>query len=456
MRTWSKQPNKCAKPYALGRNDISDIVSSQMAQKDVLIRSLDQEDVAWLEENKPLGMSQTNFLKSIIAGHRLSGGNEQGSLFSEFTNPGATVFGTVPFRFIDLFAGIGGFRCGLTAVGGECVYSSEWDKYSAATYEAWYGERPDMRDVGEVEFEKIPDHDVLAAGFPCQPFSLAGVSKKNSLGRAHGFDDLGQGNLFFSILRAIDAKHPPVVFLENVKNLKSHDRGNTWKIIRTELEGRGYHVFHDVIDAAGWVPQHRERIFVVAFDKTVFGEHHEINFEFPAIPAGTQQLSTILDPAPDSKYMISDKLWSYLKAYAKKHREKGNGFGYGIADPSGVTRTMSARYHKDGSEILIEQRGFRNPRRLTPKEARHLLGFDDLVYAPMFGHEKGFPQVVSDTQAYRQCGNAVVPQVVEAVAKQIVKVMASAVLTTDAGCLLVGRSSRPKGDQQGGMALAGG
>jgi len=422
--------------------------------KNVLIRSLAEEDIAWLDENKPLGMSQAEFLRSLIASHRLGQSSQQESLF-QYAKSESTVFGSVPFRFVDLFAGIGGFRCALTAVGGTCVYSSEWDKFAAATYEAWFGQRPDMRDIREVDFADIPDHDVLTAGFPCQPFSLAGVSKKKSLGRAHGFDDEDQGNLFFSILKAIDTKQPPVVFLENVKNLKSHDRGNTWEVIRSQLEDRGYHVFHKVIDAAGWVPQHRERIFVVAFDANVFGERHEVGFDFPETPENSPQLKQILLDSPDPKYMLSDKLWGYLKGYAEKHRKKGNGFGYGIGDPTGVTRTMSARYHKDGSEILIEQRGFRNPRRLTPGEARLLLGFDDR-YATLFGHSGGFPQVVSDTQAYRQFGNAVVPKVVEAVAGEMVKVMASAVFSTDSGCLLTGRRSAVNSDGQIGIALVGG
>ncbi len=339
--------------------------------------------------------------------------------------------GTVPprtsFRFIDLFAGIGGFRSGMTALGGRCVFTSEWDKFSAQTYRAWYGDDDIYTgDIRELDSREIPDHDVLCAGFPCQPFSLAGVSKKNSLGRRHGFDDECQGNLFFKIMDVVDHKRPPVLFLENVKNLKSHDKGRTWRVIEESLVDRDYSVFSRVVDARSWVPQHRERIFIVCFDRHVFGTKDEIGFRFPETddtPHPT--LSTVLEPqAPDRKYMLSDKLWKYLRDYAEKHRRKGNGFGYSVFDGSGVARTLSARYYKDGSEVLISQKGFRNPRRLTPEEARRLMGFADR-YAQIFGHENGFPIVVSDTQAYRQFGNAVVPEVVEAIGEQIVRAMSA-------------------------------
>ncbi len=407
--------------------------------KDMLIRSIDQEVADWIERTKPAAVSREEYLRQVIGAERRRIEDPQATLFPIGADP-ERVFGSVPFRFIDLFAGIGGFRCALTKVGGTCVYTSEWDKFAATTYEAWYGERPDLRDIREVDFESdIPDHDVLAAGFPCQPFSLAGVSKKNSLGRRHGFEDETQGNLFFSILDIIAAKQPPVLLLENVKNLKSHDKGNTWHVIRTGLEDSGYRVFHKIIDASGWVPQHRERIFIVGFREDVFNSSTAAGFEFPRQPEVGPLFGSILESAPDRRYMLSNKLWKYLKDYKDKHAKRGNGFGYGIADPAGVSRTMSARYHKDGSEILIRQKGWRNPRRLTPREASRLLGFDDR-YAPLFGHGDEFPLgVVSDTQAYRQFGNAVVPKVVEAVAEQIVRVMAEAVERTDNGCLLKGR-----------------
>jgi len=407
--------------------------------KDVIIRSIDDDVIQWADEMKPPGVSREHFLRGLISTRSLQDMGRQLDLFSAAVEP-TVVFGDMPFRFIDLFAGIGGFRSALTRLGGDCVYTSEWDKYAATTYEAWYGERPDRTDIREVDYDAIPDHDVLAAGFPCQPFSLAGVSKKNSLGRLHGFEDEKQGNLFFSILDVIDTKRPPVLFLENVKNLKSHDRGRTWDVIHGELADRGYEVHHEVIDASGWVPQHRERIFIVGFDRNVFSEAATSFFRFPRSPIDGPVFRSILEAKPNRKYTLSDGLWEYLKSYKEKHEAKGNGFGYGIAPLDGVSRTMSARYYKDGSEILIRQRG-RNPRRLTPREAARLLGFDGR-YSELFGHGDEFPQVVSDTQAYKQFGNAVVPKVVEAVGRGILTTMAASISETDNGCLLKGRAAR--------------
>jgi DNA (cytosine-5)-methyltransferase 1 len=329
----------------------------------------------------------------------------------------------------------------MTALGGECVFTNEWDKYACKTYQAWFGdEKLHAGDINTIDIAReIPDHDVLCAGFPCQPFSLAGVSKKTSLGRKHGFECVQQGNLFFRIMDVVDEKRPPVLFLENVKNLKSHDQGKTWQIIWQSIVDREYAVFSQIIDARHWVPQHRERIFIVCFDKHLFGGEDEIGFKFPQPPNETNPtLRAVLDAiGPDRKYMLSDKLWKYLQDYSEKHRRKGNGFGYSVFDADKVARTLSARYHKDGSEILIKQRGWKNPRRLTPSEAKLLMGFEDR-YARLFGHTDGFPQVVSDTQAYRQFGNAVVPKVVEAIGKQVVHTMAKAVLRADNACLLKG------------------
>lgn len=327
------------------------------------------------------------------------------------------------FLFIDLFAGIGGFYMGMTANNGKCVFSSEWNKYAAKTYEAWTGHVPLVDDIREVDYlNTIPDHDVLCGGFPCQPFSIAGVSSKNFLGRAHGFDDEKQGNLFFAIAEIVQTKRPLVLFLENVKNLKSHDKGNTWKVISETIDSLGYELKAEVIDAQGWVPQHRERVFLVAFNRNEFTEEEISSFSFPTSKK-KHKLSEILEKEPDERYMISDGLWAYLKAHAEKHRKKGNGFGYSIADPGGVTRTISARYYKDGSEILIQEEGWRNPRRLTVQEAAKLQGFNKR-YAKMLGFKNGeFPQVVSDTQAYKQFGNAVCPLVVEDIGKEIRKVL---------------------------------
>lgn len=254
------------------------------------------------------------------------------------------------FTFIELFAGIGGFRIGLEKLGGKCVFASEWDKHSQKTYSAWFGEVPngDIRDINPGD---IPDHTVLTAGFPCQPFSIAGVSKRKSLGRSHGFEDIVQGNLFFYLAAIIKAKRPAVVLLENVKNLKSHDRGNTWKVIEQALADLGYQVFDKIMDAKLWVPQHRERIFIVAFDTKRFGD--QVKFEFPGAP--TPKLKDILDTDVDPKFTLSPKLWNYLQAHAQKHASKGNGFGYGLADLDSHSRTLTARYYKDGSEILIPQ-----------------------------------------------------------------------------------------------------
>lgn len=408
--------------------------------KDIVLRKLPDAFCDWADRNKPAGVSQHEFLHKLLL-REAEKSKFQNDLFREAIEP-SKVYGSLPFKFIDLFAGVGGFRCGMTALGGQCVFTSEWDKFSARTYQTWYSdEHVHTGDIREINPKRdIPDHDVLCAGFPCQPFSLAGVSKKQSMGRAHGFDDEKQGNLFFSIMDIVDAKRPPVLFLENVKNLKSHDKGNTWKVINQHLNSRNYSVHTQIVDARQWVPQHRERIFIVCFDNDVFDQVDQGLFSFPEeSQAPHPDLSSILaKKAPESKYMLSDKLWKYLQDYAEKHRQKGNGFGYGLFTGKDVARTLSARYHKDGSEILIKQKRWRNPRRLTPDEARRLMGFTDR-YANMFGHEDGFPQVVSDTQAYRQFGNAVVPLAVEAVAQNIVNVMAQR-LMIDNECLMKGRT----------------
>ncbi|MCP4170270.1 MAG: DNA (cytosine-5-)-methyltransferase [Fuerstiella sp.] len=341
---------------------------------------------------------------------------------------------SLPFSFIDLFAGVGGLRLGLEAVGGRCVFSCEKDKYAQKTYASWFGEDP-AGDVTELSQNGlIPDHDLLAAGFPCQPFSIAGVSKKNSLGRAHGFKDRTQGTLFFHLTEIIDRMQPPTLLLENVKNLRSHDKGQTWNTIQGTLEELGYVVFDKVIDAADYVPQHRERVFIVGFRRDIFGDQPA--FAFPAVPEVSRpKLREILESNPDQKYTLSDKLWGYLQAYAEKHRRRGNGFGCSVAKLGGTTRTLSARYHKDGSEILIPQPN-RNPRRLTPQEAGRLMGFPDRLVSRD-------AQVVSDTQAYRQFGNAVVPAVVTAVATHIVAVMREAVVSRSGnGCVLKAKKRR--------------
>ncbi|MBR4400579.1 MAG: DNA (cytosine-5-)-methyltransferase [Synergistes sp.] len=312
---------------------------------------------------------------------------------------------TAPFTFIDLFAGIGGMRIAFESNGGICVYSNEWNKYCQQTYFANFGEQPDG-DITKVDAKIIPGHDILVAGFPCQPFSIAGVSKKQSLGRATGFEDKTQGTLFFDVCRVIKAKRPKAFMLENVKNLKSHDKGNTFKIIMESLEELNYEVFYAVIDGQNYVPQHRERILIVGFDRKRYGNN--INFSFDISPVEPRPvMRDILEADVDERYTLSDKLWTYLQGYAKKHKVAGNGFGFGIANPDGVARTLSARYYKDGSEILVAQEG-RNPRRLTPRECARLQGFPD-----------SFKIVVSDTQAYKQFGNSVVVPLMKDVARLI-------------------------------------
>ncbi len=337
---------------------------------------------------------------------------------------------SMPFKFIDLFAGIGGFRFALNKLGGECVFTSEWDKFSQKTYASLYGDMP-HGDINEIDPKEIPDHDILAAGFPCQPFSIAGVSKKQSLGQAHGFECERQGNLFFKICDIVDVKRPPVLMLENVKNLRSHDKGKTWAVIKQELESRDYIVNSEIIDACYWVPQHRERIFIVCFDKRVFGE--SVNFEYPDVSGRMKpKFREILEDKPNDKYILTDHLWNYLQQYAEKHKAKGNGFGFGMTDLDGISRTISARYYKDGSEILIPRGKGKNPRRLTIVEAARLMGFGELITS-----RDDMP--VSDTQAYRQFGNAVVPAVVKAVGEQVLKVMLEHHQSATNGCFLKGR-----------------
>lgn len=309
------------------------------------------------------------------------------------------------YTFIDLFAGIGGMHIAFTTAGARCVYANEWDKFCQQTYKANFNIQPDG-DITKVDAQQIPDHDILVAGFPCQPFSLAGVSKKQSMGRATGFEDRTQGTLFFDVCRILKAKRPKAFMLENVKNLCSHDRGRTFQVIQETLEELDYKIFFQIMDGKLFVPQHRERIIIAGFDRQRYGD--EIPFEFRLNPPEQPPVvRDILEPDVPDSYTLSDKLWQYLQDYAAKHRAAGNGFGYGIAPLDGITRTLSARYHKDGSEILIAQPG-RNPRRLTPRECARLQGFPDSFVIP-----------VSNTQAYRQFGNSVVVPLMTAAAQSI-------------------------------------
>jgi DNA (cytosine-5)-methyltransferase 1 len=313
------------------------------------------------------------------------------------------------FTFVDLFAGIGGFRFALEGLSGKCVFSVELDRFARSSYAANF-EIPEGKDIRDVE--QLPAHDFLAAGFPCQPFSIAGVSKKLSLGREHGFLDKTQGTLFFHLAELIGKSQPKIVILENVKNLTSHDGGRTFAVITRTLDELGYNVSHQVIDAQRWVPQHRERVFIVGMRRETYGDR---TFIFPAVPAeGGPTLGSILEHKPDRKYTLSPHLWSYLQAYAAKHKRLGNGFGFGLVGPDDIARTLSARYHKDGSEILIKSGSRRPPRRLTPRECARLMGFPE-----------SYEITVSDTQAYRQFGNAVVVPVVTHVARAVLEQMKS-------------------------------
>jgi DNA (cytosine-5)-methyltransferase 1 len=305
--------------------------------------------------------------------------------------------------FIDLFAGIGGVRMAFERQGCRCVFSSEWDRFARKTYETNFGELP-AGDIRAVSSSEIPDHDLLTAGFPCQPFSISGVSKKASLGRPHGFDDPTQGTLFFEVKRIIEGKRPAAFLLENVKNLVHHDGGRTFKVILRALEeDLGYDLHWAVMDAKVLVPQHRERIYIVGFKEPRA-------FTFPEIRESNPKIKDILESDPSEKYTLSSRLWEYLRKYALKHQKLGNGFGYGLVDINGISRTLSARYYKDGSEILVPQGKGKPPRRLTPRECARLMGFPERFQIP-----------VSDTQAYRQFGNSVVVPLVESVAKRIVE-----------------------------------
>ena len=311
------------------------------------------------------------------------------------------------YDFIDLFAGIGGMRIAFQNAGCRCVFSSEWDKNCQKTYYANFGEIP-YGDITKINAKDIPNHDILVAGFPCQPFSSAGVSKKNSMGRATGFADKTQGTLFFDVCRIIAEKRPKAFMLENVKNLKSHDKGNTWKVIKSSLEELNYSVYSGVFDGQDFVPQHRERVLIVGFDKERYGE---VPFEFDYnTPDKKPVLKDILFDEYDTKYILTPHLWEYLQNYAAKHKAAGNGFGYGMPDLNGVSRTLSARYYKDGSEILINRGEGVIPRRLTPRECARLQGYPD-----------DFKIVVSDTQAYKQFGNSVVVPLMSSVASLIVE-----------------------------------
>lgn len=346
--------------------------------------------------------------------------------------------GEEKFRFIDLFAGIGGIRLAFESIGGRCIFTSEWDSYAQKTYAENHRDgHPINGDITQVDAAQIPDHDVLLAGFPCQPFSIAGVSKKNALGRAHGFQDETQGTLFFDVARIIDKKRPRAFLLENVKNLLSHDKGRTFDVIRRTLQDElGYHIHYRVVNGAHFTPQNRERILIVGFREPVAFDWDAI----PLPPKGNVTLSHILHQTDGSepllpwdgerffnhtsrsvpdKYTLTPKLWQYLQDYAAKHRSQGNGFGFGLVGPHSITRTLSARYYKDGSEILVDQGPNQRPRRLTPRECARLMGFPDSFRIP-----------VSDTRAYQQFAASPMPPMIAPVANAMQQALYSSVTVT--------------------------
>ncbi len=375
-----------------------------------------QKDLAALLDYNPRQISRWTLKKSPIPQAVIPA-------LIEIANKKYTQEDDAEFTFIDLFAGIGGIRLGFEAHGGKCIFTSEWDSYAQKTYSANFCDEHQIAgDITTIDATTIPNHDVLLAGFPCQPFSIAGVSKKNSLGKPHGFECTTQGTLFFDVARIIAEKRPKAFLLENVKNLLSHDKGNTFKVIKETLEKQlGYIVTYKVIDGQHFVPQHRERILIVGFLKETGFNWDDV--KLPIIGLETPKLKDIFHSEDGneidadehrfinkngkihSKYVLTDKLWVYLQAYAAKHKAKGNGFGCSVVNGDNISRTLSARYYKDGSEILISRGDNKNPRRLTPRECARLMGYPE-----------DFKIIVSDTRAYKQFGNSVVVPLIKHVA----------------------------------------
>ena len=338
------------------------------------------------------------------------------------------------FTITEFCSGIGGFRLGLEAIGGKIVISSEIDKYAIQTYKHWFNEDSEG-NLFDYKSSDIPNHDILTAGFPCQPFSVAGVvsnkhwdkTKPENLKKKSGFQYTDQkeggeqGQVFNGLLKIIKRKRPKAIILENVRGLLSHDKGNTWEVIQEELKKAQYDIYFKVIDAVHWVPQHRRRVFIVGFDKKQFDTNKVDFFSFPTEPITELKIGSILQKRVKEKYTLKDGTWNSLQTIRERNRNlpKGQkkGFGYSIVDRKGPSRTLTKRYFKDGAEILIEQKN-KNPRRLAPLEALRLMGFEKI--------ENQFDNtdeifVVSDSQAFRQLGNAVVPHVVEAVGREVLR-----------------------------------
>lgn len=327
-----------------------------------------------------------------------------------------------PYRLLDCFAGVGAFRLGFEraarALFGDASIRArplaiERDRFSCLTYSRNFCTPPDEivpQDIREIETSALPPVDILTAGFPCQPFSVAGTAKYRSLGRKRGFEDERQGTLFFEALRLLRECRPLAFVLENVKRLAGMQE---FQVILRYLEEAGYKVHHTIVDASLYVPQNRERLFIVGFDRKRFGSRTNFTFRF-APPERRLRLADILEPEVPNKYVLSDKLWNFLQEHKRKHALHGNGYGYRIADVNGTAATLCARYGKDGGDILIDRGPGKNPRRLTPRECARLMGFPDSFVIP-----------VSDTQAYRQFGNSIVVPVAEEVALNVLETLES-------------------------------
>ena len=367
------------------------------------------------EKRKSLGLTQKDFADALGMGRngertlrRWENGESTPSTLEyksimQFANvvPYEEQHKKAKFKYIDLFAGIGGIRIPFQELGGTCVFTSEWDKFAQKTYRVNFGNEP-QGDITKISASDIPDFDILLAGFPCQPFSQAGLKK--------GFSDT-RGTLFFEIERILKEKNPKAFLLENVKQLKGHDKGRTLRVILEHLDSLNYYVNYAILRAGDFgVPQNRERIYIVGLSKDYFDLPEGYTFEFPKPINQKTRLGDILEKSVDEKYTISDALWEGHQRRKKEHQEKGNGFGYTLFnEESEYTNTISARYYKDGSEILIDQGKGKNPRKLTPRECARLQGFPEKFIIP-----------VSDTQAYKQFGNSVAVPVVRAVAKKII------------------------------------
>jgi DNA (cytosine-5)-methyltransferase 1 len=316
---------------------------------------------------------------------------------------------------VECFAGFGGFRAAADGNGIDTIWGCEIDRYARKAYEHFWGDVLEGEDITQVDASSIPDHDILTGGFPCQSFSLAGVPKHQSLGRPHGFMDKTRGTLFFDLCRILDERRPPAFVFENVKNIRSHNGGKTLDVILSTLAELDYHVGHQVIDAANWVPQHRERTFFVGFRDDLEIDPSSVLWQLNTPETRPVDLSDVIESDPDPKYTLGDGTWAFHIRHLENCRAKGKGFGYGLIEPpfeGKTTRTLSHRYHKDGAEILIAQPGM-NPRKLTPIECLRLQGFPEHL-------ENGlYDSGLSDTRLWMGFGNSVAVPVVSEILRMV-------------------------------------